>query len=269
MNLNRILTFVFFILSGVLAFFLYSGVQGTIDDRENIKRVEAQVIEKLKLIREAEIVFQEVNRRYTANWDSLTSFIENGKVPIIQRREIITQKAYGAEDVKVIIDTLGFTPAKERIFKKNYTLNAGDAGIFRGFKVKEGDRVIKNQKAYTVDVNGKSQEPPFSEQGMISKLEPVSVGDEIKKGQLMISFWDYAFDPTIDLKKLGELPSIPGKNFDIYVGKVDKNGVAVQVIEVKDPAPINKSRRESNEQKNRKPLHFGSRIDVSTSGNWE
>ena len=269
MNLNKILTSVFLAASLFLGFKLYRGVEGTIEERESIKRDEVAVIEKLKLIREAEIVFQEVNRRYTANWDSLTNFIETGKVPIIQRREIITQKAYGAEDVKVIIDTLGFIPAKDRIFKKNYTLNAGDAGIFRGFKVKEGDRVIKNQKAYVVDVGGKNQEPPFSEQGVITKLEPVNGGEEIKKGQTMISYWDYAFDPTIDLKKLGELPSKPGKNFDIYVGKVDKNGVFVQVIEVKDPDPVNKTRKESNEQKNRKPLHFGSRIDVSTSGNWE
>lgn len=269
MNLNRILTIVFFILSGVLAFFLYSGVQGTIDSRENVKRVESSVIEKLKLIREAEIVFQEVNKRYTASWDSLANFIENGKVPIIQRREIITQKAYGAEDVKVVIDTLGFIPAKERIFKKTFNLNASDDGIFKGYKVKEGDRVIKNQKAYVISVGGKDQEPPFSEQGIITKLEPVNVGDEVKKGQQLISYWDYQFNPNIDLKKIGELPHMPGKNFDIYVGKVDRNGVFVQVIEVKDPNPVNKSRKESNEQKNRKPLHFGSRIDVSTAGNWE
>jgi hypothetical protein len=49
------------------------------------------------------------------------NFIRNGQVPIIQRREEITQKAYGVEEVKVIIDTLGFVSAKERIFKKNYT----------------------------------------------------------------------------------------------------------------------------------------------------
>jgi hypothetical protein len=43
----------------------------------------------------------------------------------------------------------------------------------------------------------------------------------------------------------------------------------VDVIEVKDPKPVNPNRKESNEAKNRKPLHFGSRFDISTSGNWE
>jgi hypothetical protein len=269
MNLNKILTIIFLAASAFLGFRLYRGVEGTIEERENIKNVESSVIEKLKLIREAEIVFNEVNKRYTASWDTLANFIENGKVPIIQRREVITQKAYGVEDVKIFIDTLGFTPAKERIFKKNYTLNASDNGVFKGYKVKEGERVIKNQKAYVISVGGKEQSPPFSEQGIITKLEPLNPGDEVKKGQQLIAYWDYQFNPNIDLKTLGELPGKAGKKFDIFVGKVDRNGVLVQVIEVKDPDPINKARKESNEQKNRKPLHFGSRTDVSTSGNWE
>ena len=91
----------------------------------------------------------------------------------------------------------------------------------------------------------------------------------LKKGQLLINYWDYAFNPNVDIKKIGEIPNSPGKNFDMFVGKVDKNGVMVQVIEVKDPKPTNPMRKDSNEANGRKPLHFGSRIDVSTSGNWE
>ncbi len=269
MNLTKILTAVLLAASLFLAFRLYRGVQGTIEEREAISTKEAAMIERLKLIREAEIVFLEVNGRYTANWDSLINFIETGRVPIIQRREEITQKAYGQEEVKVFIDTLGFVPAKERIFKKKYTVNASDNGIFKGYKVKVGDKVIKNQKAYILQVGGKEQEPPFSEQGTITELAPVNAGDEVKKGQLLISFWDYQFNPNVDISKIGEIPYMQGQKLDIYVGKVDKSGLLVQVIEVKDPKPANPTRSEKNEQKNRKPLHFGSRTDVSTSGNWE
>jgi hypothetical protein len=94
----------------------------------------------------------EVNGRYTANWDSLINFINNGKVPILERKEEIIQKAYGGEEVKVHIDTLGFISARDRIFKKNYTMNVADNGIFQGYNVKVGDRVIKNQKAYKLKV---------------------------------------------------------------------------------------------------------------------
>ncbi|MFN7330807.1 MAG: hypothetical protein ACK5UP_15010, partial [Bacteroidota bacterium] len=261
MNLTRIITIVLFIGSAFLAWRLYDGVQSTIDQKAEVERAEAAVIERLKLIREAEIVFFEVNKRYTANWDSLANFIETGRVPIINRREEIKQIGYGQEEVKVFYDTIGYIPAKDRIFKKEYTVNASENGIFMGFKVKVGDRILKNQKGYTIKVGEKPQDPPFTEQGIITNLADVKVGDEIKKGQTLINFWDYIFDPNVDIKNIGKKPKTIEDSqdvmFTIYVGKVDKNGVLVQTIEVKDPKPDNPQRKESNEAKNRKPLQFG------------
>ena len=69
----------------------------------------------------------------------LETFIENGKVPITLRTEKITQLSYGEEKVEVIVDTIGFMPAKDRIFKKNYNMNASTNGIFQGFLTKVGD----------------------------------------------------------------------------------------------------------------------------------
>ncbi|MFZ6001543.1 MAG: hypothetical protein ACOYW3_13615 [Bacteroidota bacterium] len=265
---SKILTVVLLGSSIALFAYLYGSVQKVIDDRDAIAGKEAAVIERLKLIREAEVVFLEVNGRYTANWDSLSNFIINGRVPIIERREEIIQKAYGGEEVKVHIDTLGFITAKERIFKKNYTLNASDNGTFLGFKVKVGDRVIRNQKAYTLKVGDRDSDPPFTEQGTIDSLANISVGDAVRKGQILITYWDYIFDINTDLVNIGKKPGTD-TNFEIFVGKVDKAGVMVQVVEVKDPSPDNPARKETNEQKNRKPLRFGSRTDVSTAGNWE
>ncbi len=267
MNLTKILTIVLLGVSLYLAYFLFSGVQKTIDDRNAIASKEAAVIERLKLIREAEVVFQEVTGKYTANWDSLANFIETGKVPIIERREEIKQKAYGGEDVIIHIDTLGFISARERIFKKNIAVNASDDGIFMGYKVKVGDQVITNQKGYAIKVGEKVNELPFLEKGTVSALADVKVGDALSKGQSLISLWDYQFDPNVDLKKLGEKQD--GTKYEIFAGFVDKSGVKVQVIEVIDPKPDNPARKESNDQKNRKPLRFGSKVDVSTAGNWE
>jgi len=120
MNLTKILTGVLLIASLFLAYQLYRSVQGTIEERENISTTELAIVEKLKFIREAEIVFQSANKRYTSNWDSLADFIKNGQVPIVTRREEITQKSYGVEEVKVIIDTIGFISAKDRIFKLSF-----------------------------------------------------------------------------------------------------------------------------------------------------
>ncbi|MBL7852170.1 MAG: hypothetical protein JNN04_14805 [Cyclobacteriaceae bacterium] len=269
MNLTKVLTIVFTLVSLYLAYFLYNSIQSVIDTREQIDQTEKAVIERLKLIREAEVVFQEQHGRYTSNWDSLVNFIQNGKVPILQRREIITQKPYGGEEVKIEVDTLGFLSAKERIFKKNYSLAAADNGTFVGFKVKVGDQVLKNQKAYSIKVGDRTNEPPFQEKGTILNLADVKPGDAVTRGKILINYYDYIFNPNIDLSTLAYVPGSDNVKFDIYAGEVDKNGIKVDVIEVKDPKPINPERKESNEQKARKPLRFGSRLDVSTAGNWE
>lgn len=269
MNLTKILTVVFTVISLGLAYFLYDSIQSVIDTREKIDLTEKLVIERLRLIREAEVVFQEQNGHYTANWDSLVTFIQTGKVPILQRREIITQKAYGGEEVRIETDTLGFVSAKERIFRKNYTLGAADNGVFVGFKVNVGDQVLKNQKAYSIQVGDRTNEPPFQEKGIIQSLADVKSGDPITRGKILINYYDYIFNPNSDLSTLAVVPGSDGVKFEIFAGTVDKNGIKVDVIEVKDPKPINPERKESNEQKARKPLRFGSRTDVSTAGNWE
>ncbi len=268
MNLTKILTYVLFGISIFLGYYLYSGVQKTVNDRKLVESKENAVIEKLKMIREAEIVFQEVNGRYTSDWDSLLNFIKNGQVAIIERREELIQKEYGGEEVIVHIDTLGFTPARERIFKETFNVNAADDGIFMGFKIKEGERAVKNQRGYSLKIGEKISEPPFTEDGFVSSMANVKVGDPVKKGQILMSIWDYKFKPDVDLDRIAFKPGSDVK-FDIFVGKVDRGGLMVDVIEVKDPKPDNPFRSEANEAKNRKPLRFGSRTDVSTSGNWE
>lgn len=268
MNLTKIVTIALFAISLYLAYYLYSGVQNTIDERNSVAGKEALVIERLQLIREAEIVFQEVYGKYTANWDSLTDFILNGQVPIIERSEEIIPQAYGAEQVILHIDTLGFISAREKIFKKNVAVNSANHGTFMGFKVKVGDQVITNQKAYALKVGDKVDELGFLNDGVVLSLADVAVGVAVSKGKNLINLWYYQFNPNVPIKDLAFKPNDNVK-FEIYVGMVDKAGVKVQVLEVKDPSPDNPLRQESNEAKNRKPLRFGSRTDVSTSGNWE
>jgi biotin carboxyl carrier protein len=270
MNLTKIVAIVLFIASLALAYYLYSSIATTIEETENIKATESQIIDKLSVIREAQKVFLEQNRRYTSNWDSLINFIETAEVPILQRREIIKEASYGVDCVKVMIDTLGFISAKDKIFKKTYSVNAADNGTFLGYAVNVGDFVVKGKKSYSLrrDGSDRVEEYSFLDKGTVSSLAPVKSGDRVTKGQNLITFWDYQLNPNVDIKNLSKVPG-SDKTFDIFTATIDRSGIKVWVIEVKDPAPINPDRKESNEAKNRKPLRFGSRTDVTTAGNWE
>ena len=268
MNLTRIISIVLFLVSIGLAYYLYSNINSTIEFQDYIVSTEKQITDKLAIIREAEKAYLESHGHYTSNWDSLINFIEHGQVPITVRREIIKQLAYGVEDVTVEIDTVGFRSAKDRIFKKNFALNATTDGTFTEFFIKEGDYVVKGSNAYRMRVNGKNEVYRFSDQGTVLKLSTVKPGDAVKRGQYLADLWDYQLNPNVDLKNLATIPGT-GKTFDIFVGKIKRAGSMVSVIEVKDPAPLNPARSENNEAQIRKPLGFGSRVDVSTSGNWE
>ncbi|MDX1627789.1 MAG: hypothetical protein R3345_03765, partial [Fulvivirga sp.] len=105
--------------------------------------------------------------------------------------------------------------------------------------------------------------------GTITNLQPYSKGDEVSKGELLMTVVENKFNPNVNLDRLPYVPGYDDVKFDIYAAEIDKSGVLVDVIEVKNPKPFNPERSESNEAKNKKPLHFGSKTEVTTSGNWE
>jgi hypothetical protein len=161
-------------------------------------------------------------------------------------------------------------PAKDKIFKKIYAINATAEGAFAGFLIKEGDYAVKGSDSYKIKETGKDKVTTFqfNEKGTVSSIAKINVGDAITKGQNVVTLWDYILNPAVDVKTLSIVPG-SDKPFGIFVGKIERSGVKVSVIEVKDLNPINPERKATNEAKNRQPLGFGSRLDVGTSGNWE
>ena len=64
-------------------------------------------------------------------------------------------------------------------------------------------------------------------------------------------------------------PANHDKKFEIFSGKVEKSGVQIDVIEVVDKYPLDATRSEDSEIPKRRFIRFGSRTEVTTSGNWE
>jgi hypothetical protein len=196
MNITRILTVVFFIAAIGLAYYLFSRIKFAIDEEKRIAASEQMVINKLSLIREAEIAYYSVTGDYTGNWDTLANFMENGIFYITQKTEEIITLAYGADSILVHIDTLGTIGVYDSMF---------------------------SPRKY----------------------------------------------PNLDFSRIKYIPGTDNKVFDLFADEITKGGVMVDVVEVRDTAPISSQRKESNEARNKKPLRFGSRTDVTTAGNWE
>lgn len=76
--------------------------------------------------------------------------------------------------------------------------------------------------------------------------------------------------PKFNLSALPYVPGVePRVKFNIWADKISKSGLMVNAIEVKNPKPVDPSRDEDSEYSTRKPLRFGSKINVTTAGNWE
>jgi hypothetical protein len=223
----------------------------------------------LQLIRDAEIVYQEVNGQYTSDWNELINFIENGEVPIIEKKETIITLDYGADSVIVEFDTLEVVSAKSQIFYANHSVLAANNGVFQGYEVSIGDPALQGNVGYRLFQNNRVVEHKFKNSGAVTTQQSIEVGTPVDKGDLLMTLRETKFDPNADLSNLMMVPGYDNVKFEIFADKVTKGNVQVDVIEVRNPRPFDPAREESNEASTRKPLRFGSRTDVTTAGNWE
>lgn len=190
-----------------LGWLLYDGIASKIRLAEAISSDEKKVIEKLKLIRDAEKAYLSKYDAYTGSFDTLINFIKHDSLYITEKTEIITPRDrkdplfYKGDSIRIEVDTIGIEPVISSVFEDKY-------------------------KTYNWD-----------------KLPVVP---------------RYANDPDNQDKK-----------FEIYADKVEKSGVMIDVVEVVDKYPLDESRSDKNEIPKRKFLRFGSRSEVTTSGNWE
>ena len=190
----KLYTYGTLLLAAGLAFFLISRIKYSIDEEARINAAEDKVIEKLKMIRDAQIAFQSVNGKYANEWDSLLNFVENGNIFLIQRREETVLLDYGAEETTLYLDTLGSVTVIDSLF---------------------------------------SSIPNFKASNLIF------------------------------------VPGYENVKFEIWASKIEKGGVEVDVVEVRNPKPFDPNRKEANEANINKPLRFGSRTSITTAGNWE
>lgn len=119
MNLNKILSVVFLLLALGLGYALYNSVDSVMEEEKRIARTEARIIEKLQMLREAQIAYQGANGEYAGSWEELMNFIQNGDIYIVQRTETTKLLDYGEEEVTVTLDTLGAVPVMDSLFNES------------------------------------------------------------------------------------------------------------------------------------------------------
>lgn len=123
-NLKPVLTIALWLLIGYLGYQTYMSIYEPIKFNKLKTKRYKLVIESLIDIRDSQLAHKQVTGRFSDNFKSLIQFIDTAQYTITQRRDstIIDEaltKLYGVDTTKeiVVIDTLGFVPVKDSLFK--------------------------------------------------------------------------------------------------------------------------------------------------------
>ena len=124
-KIKPVITIVLWVLIAFLGYITFNSVYDEVKfEKLKVERYQ-KVIDRLIDIRDSQIAYKEVKGEYAGDFNKLIDFVENGKVPITQRRDTLVldeerTKAFGGvETFKTItlIDTLSYYTVKDSIFK--------------------------------------------------------------------------------------------------------------------------------------------------------
>ena len=103
-----------------LAFFVYESIMEPVRfDKEKRVRQKA-VVEKLKDIRNSQLVFKRVNGSYANEFDTLIKFIKVAEIPLVKMIPDPEDTTF----TRTINDTVGYIKVSDTLFiNKNYTID--------------------------------------------------------------------------------------------------------------------------------------------------
>ena len=140
------------LLSLFFSYKIYDSINGPINFNKVKELRYSQVIDRMKTIRKAQIAHRDVKGFYANNFDSLIKFVDQGIFTLIEKKDssyLQYDRIYRIDMLRevVVIDTLGFVPVKDSLFKENndYKLMSKIPidGLDASFEI-NSDIIIKN-----------------------------------------------------------------------------------------------------------------------------
>lgn len=195
------LTIALWLLIAFLGYQTYMSIYEPIQFNKVKKKRYAQIIESLIDIRDAQLAHRTVTGKFAKDFDGLVKFIDTAEFTITQRRDssVIDDaltKLYQVDTFKdiVIIDTLGFVPIKDSLFKNSdryktmMNVPVGKAGekfkLQAGFLEQNGINIPVFEASVKKNVILHDQNPDL----LVQENQVVSVdgvnGDALKVGSM-------------------------------------------------------------------------------------
>ena len=120
-----IINIVLFAVVVFLAIKVIQSIKAPIDFGNEKSMREAQVVQRLKDIRDAEIQFKQANGKYTSDFDTLIDFCNNHEIPIV----MMVPDPEDTTFTRTINDTLGYVKVLDSLFGKRANFNINELSI--------------------------------------------------------------------------------------------------------------------------------------------
>jgi hypothetical protein len=296
---TKIATFITIPLVFIMAYLLIQSVKGDIDMQSRVKIQQEQVIKKLKLIRDLQQAYVNLYGKYADTWDKLEDFVNNGKIPKIER---IQKKTEEEGKYKIVLDTIGKVSVKEAIISK-YEPSLLKDGLATVPNMPKGKNFLL--KTGKVNIAKSGSEPVYVQVVLVKDLYPIDVergaffddkGQPLNVNDLIAEFSSRQKTLEEKAKPLREKmnktindirKSLSDKDLaGVMKGKKEsdleptKDSIALAKAEKmesyqKDRNQLSELSKLINLNKNRieklttKPLQFGSLSEAVITGNWE
>ncbi len=122
-KLKPVVSIVLWVVIIYLGYNIYQSIMKPIHFNQKKKVKYVKVIENLKIIRDAELAYAEVNRKFTANPKILINFIDKDSFAITEIKNVVITEQRGRITVDVekrIVDTVGFEPVSKSFEGRDY-----------------------------------------------------------------------------------------------------------------------------------------------------
>lgn len=118
---NNIIKILLLVVIFILVYLLYESVMRPVRFNKEVTKRSDAVIQNLKDIRSAQLIYKNINANYTGSFDTLVNFLKEGEIAVVK----MVPDPEDTTFTRTIRDTLGYIPVIDSLFgnRKNFDVN--------------------------------------------------------------------------------------------------------------------------------------------------
>ena len=119
--MKAVIQFVLFIIIVVLGYLVYDSIMEPVRFNQEKNHREKIIVQRMKNLRSAELIYKQLNGKFIDNWDSLVQFMDTAEIPVVK----IIPDPNDTTFTLTINDTVGFVRVYDSVFhhKNDVKLN--------------------------------------------------------------------------------------------------------------------------------------------------